>query len=302
MAVRDISQSASSTTDRRSLGDALRGRRARNAVWISICTMIVIMGMLFVITPILWMLSTSLKSMGEVFLVPPVWIPEQIQWQNYPDSLSFMRATTVYQNTTIVTLMAIVGETLASSLAAFGFSRVRAPGRNLLFVVMLSTMMLLFQVTLIPQFIMFTQLGWVDSLKPLIVPAFFGTPFFIFLLRQFYLTISSEMDDAARIDGCGYLGLWWRIIVPLSKPALGVVAIQSFMFHWNEFMKPLIYLNTRSKYTAALALRNFTAEYGATPWNELMAASLVMLLPCILLFFIAQRYFIEGIVFTGVKG
>ncbi|MEZ4865698.1 MAG: carbohydrate ABC transporter permease [Caldilineaceae bacterium] len=302
MAARNVTHSGSSIHYKRSFGDVIRGRKMRDFTWISVCTLLVMVGTVFVITPILWMLSTSFKTMGEVFIIPPVWIPAAIQWENYPKSLAFMRASTVYQNTTLVTLLCIIGETLGSSLAAFGFSRLRAPGRNFLFVVMLSTLMLPFQVTLIPQFIIFKQLGWIDTLKPLVVPAFFGTPFFIFLLRQFYMTISPEMDDAARIDGCGYFGLWWRIIVPLSKPALGVVAIQSFMFHWNEFMRPLIYLNTRSNYTAALALRNFTAEYGATPWNELMAASLVMMLPCILLFFIAQRYFIEGIVFTGVKG
>ena len=158
------------------------------------------------------------------------------------------------------------------------------------------------QVTLIPQFLLFKSLGWVDTLNPLIVPAFFGGPFFIFLLRQFFLTIPLEMDDAARIDGCGYFQIYWRIILPLAKPALGVVAIQEFMFAWNDFLRPLIFLNSRDKLTVAVALRNFTADYGATPWNLLMAASVVALLPPIVLFFVAQRYFIQGIVVTGVKG
>lgn len=166
----------------------------------------------------------------------------------------------------------------------------------------ISVMMLPAQVTLIPQFLVFKELGWIDTLLPLIVPAYFGIPYHIFLLRQFFRTIHRDMDDAAIIDGCSHLGIFWRIILPLSRPALGVVAIQRFIGSWNWFLQPLIYINSTKNYTVAIALQTFRLRYGETPWHLLMAASLVALLPTITLFFFTQRFFIQGIVITGVKG
>ncbi|MCL4544703.1 MAG: carbohydrate ABC transporter permease [Chloroflexi bacterium] len=278
------------------------GRLFWTRFWRAVATLVVAVGAVFLLAPLVWMLSTSLKAPGQVLLLPPAWLPHPIVWRNYPDALSFMRASVVYRNSAIITSLNVLGQVMSSSLAGFAFARLHTPLKNALFVLVLSTIMLPFQAVLVPQFILFKYLGWINTFFPLIVPAFLGGPFFIFLMRQFFASLSSELDDAARIDGCGYFGLYWRIALPLSLPAVGVVAILTFMGSWNDFLHPLIYLNSASRYTVALALQNFTADYGMTPWNLLMAASLVALLPCIILFFIAQRFFIQGIVVTGVKG
>lgn len=268
----------------------------------TVATLVVASGAVFLLAPLVWMLSTSLKEPGQVLLLPPVWLPHPIVWRNYPDALSFMQAGVVYRNSAIITSLNVLGQVISSSLAGFAFARLHTRFKNVLFMLVLSTIMLPFQAILVPQFILYKYLGWVNTFFPLIVPSFLGGPFFIFLMRQFFASLSPEIDDAARIDGCGYFGLYWRIALPLSLPAVGVVAILTFMGSWNDFLHPLIYLNSASRYTVALALQNFTADYGMTPWNLLMAASLVALLPCIALFFIAQRFFIQGIVVTGVKG
>ena len=194
----------------------------------------------------------------------------------------------------------MLGEVIVSSIVAYAFSRLRWRGRNALFIVVLATMMLPRQVTLIPEFIVFRQLGMIDTFWPLILPSWFGNPFYIFLLRQYFLTHSRELDQAAVIDGCSRFGVFWRITLPMSKPVLGAVAIFSFQFHWNDFFRPLIFLLDQDKYTLALGLRFFQGTYG-TEWNSLMAVSLVVMLPLIIVFFFAQRYFIQGVVFTGYK-
>lgn len=280
----------------------LSSKMLQNSVLRTIFTIIVTVGALFVLAPIIWMLSTSLKSEGSVLLMPPQWIPHPLQWKNYADALDFMDGGRVFGNTLFIVVLSIIGQLIASTLAGFGFARIQVPGREVLFILVLTGFMLPVQVTLIPQFILFSHLGWIDTYYPLIVPEFMGAPFFIFLARQFFLTLPAEMDEAARIDGCGYFGIYWRIILPMSKPLLGIIAIQTFMNAWNDFLRPLIFLHTASKYTLALTLQNFTADYGMTPWHLLMAATLMALLPCIALFFLAQRYFIQGIVISGVKG
>lgn len=278
-------------------------RKTRQKITSIILTLMLAIGGITVLLPILWMLSTSLKDQGAVFIIPPRWIPNPIRWDNYPKALEFMNAKVVYKNTILITLISILGTLISSSLVAFAFARLRAPGKEILFLLVLSTIMLPQQVVLIPQFIMFKLMGWIDTFYPLTLPFFFATtPFLIFLLRQFFMTIPIEMDEAARLDGCSYFQVYYKIILPLSKPAIGIVAIQSFMGNWNEFIRPLIFINSATKYTVSVALANFSAEYGMTPWNLLMAASLVALLPCIALFFLAQRYFIQGIVVTGLKG
>lgn len=257
---------------------------------------------ILVTLPFFWMLSTSLKQADDVFLFPPKWIPDPVVWSNYPRALSKVPFPIFFQNTLIVTVLAIVGTLLSASLAAYSFARIRWPGRDAVFFIVLTTLMLPYQVTLIPQFIIFRELGWIDTLLPLIVPWFFGGgPFNIFLLRQFFITIPEELDDAARIDGCSYLGIYWRIIIPMSKPVLAAVAIFAFQHHWNEFLLPLIYIHSRERYTLALGLRLFQEQYWVD-WSGLMAASTVVMLPVLLIFYFAQRYFIQGIVFTGVKG
>lgn len=265
-------------------------------------TLLIAVGGLFILFPLAWMLSTSLKPSGNVFLLPIRWIPRRIVWSNYPEALKFMRWRTVFGNSIYVGAMTVLGTVLSSAITAYPFARLQAPGKNALFFLVISVMMLPGQVTLIPQFLLFKELGWIDTLKPLFVPAFFGFPYHIFLLRQFFRTINKELDDAAIIDGCGYFGIFWRIILPLSKPALGVVAIQTFIGTWGNFLRPLIYLSSVEKWTVSIALAAFRQLYGSTPWHLLTAASLVALLPTITVFFIGQRFFIQGVVVTGVKG
>lgn len=261
-----------------------------------------IIASIVILIPVFWMLSTALKEDGEVYLFPPQWIPTKFLWGNFVRALTFLPFGRYFTNTIIVTFSSMFGQLLSSSLVAYGFARLRARARDMLFILVLATMMIPSQVTMIPLFVLFKQLNWVDTFKPLIVPNFFGSAFFIFLLRQFFMTIPIELDDAAKIDGCGYLGIYGRVLMPLTKPALATVAIFGFMWNWNDFMGPLIYLNSRDKLTVSLALSRFTGMYGMTAWNLLMAASLVVALPCLVLFFFTQRYFIQGIVITGLKG
>jgi multiple sugar transport system permease protein len=252
--------------------------------------------------PFFWMLSTSLTDAGKVIIRDRPWIPHPMVWRNYPEALTVLPFHLFLKNTLIVTLSCIFGQTLSASLVAFGFSRMRFPGRNALFILVLSTMMLPAQVTMIPTFILFTKLRWIDTLKPLIVPAFFGGgAFFIFLLRQFFMTIPNELEDAAKIDGCSPLGIYWNVAVPLSKPALATVAVFSFMAHWNDFMGPLIYIQSMENKTLALGLYSFRSLHG-TEYHLMMAAAIAVLLPVLIIFFSAQKYFVKGIILSGLKG
>jgi ABC-type glycerol-3-phosphate transport system permease component len=265
-------------------------------------TLIVILFSIVILLPVAWMLSTALKTRIEIAQFPPRWLPADPQWQNFSDALTFLPFATYFKNTAIITAIVLIGDVLVNSIIGYAFGRLRAPGKEILFVLVLSTMMVPYQVLMVPQYVLFHRLGWVDTIRPLTIPAFFGSAFLIFLLRQFYRSIPPELDDAARIDGCGYIAIWWRIMAPLSKPALAAAAIYSFTYNWNDFTAPLIYLNSPDKMTVAVGLASFRHRYGATPWHLLMAASLVAVLPCVILFFVAQRYFIQGIVVTGVKG
>src|SRR5690606_15926978 len=203
----------------------------------------------------------------------------------------------------LVTSANVVGTVLSCSLVAFAFARLRAKVRDVMFLFVLSTMMLPPQVTMIPVYILFQRLGMVDTYWPLTLPAFFATsPFSIFLLRQFFMTVHKELDEAALIDGCSYFGIWWRVLLPAAKPALLTVALFTFTAHWNDLLGPLIYINSYEKLTLALGLANFRAMYGATPWHLLMAASIVVVAPCLLVYGLSQRYFMQGIVITGSKG
>ena len=257
---------------------------------------------LLVMLPFVWMLSTSLKERAAIFVFPPDWIPNPVVWANYPEALTMIPFSLFLRNTCIHTFSSMIGILISSSLVAYSFARLRWPGRDLLFLIVLSTMMLPFQVTMIPQFILFRKLGWIDTFLPIIVPWYFGGGAFnIFLLRQFFMTIPTELDDAARIDGCSILGIYWRILLPLAKPALAAVAIFAFQARWNAFLGPLIYLQSRENFTLALGLRLFQEQYWVE-WHLLMAASIVVMMPVILVFYFSQRYFIQGIVFTGIKG
>ena len=282
-------------------------KRVRERLWISLVLVPVALGSLVMLFRVAWMLSTSLKEPGDILLLPPRWIPVPPQWDNYPEALTFMRASTVYLNTVVIASLSLIGDVGSAAVVAFGFARLRAPLKNFLFILVLSTMMIPYHVRLIPEYLIFAgkvipQINWVDTFLPLIVPTYFGAPFYIFLLRQFYQTIPLEMDEAAKIDGASYPQILLRIILPLSLPPLGTVALLSFFNHWNDFFRPLIYLSSRDNYTVAIALRSFTADYGATPWHLLMAASMTALVPVLAVFFVAQRYFIQGVVITGIKG
>jgi multiple sugar transport system permease protein len=252
--------------------------------------------------PLLWLITSSLKQQSEVFAFPPVWIPSPPQWGNYTEALQRAPLLTWLRNTTVITFATIVGNVLSSSLVGFGFARLRFPGKNFLFILLLSTMMLPEAVTLIPRFVVFRTLGWVDTLLPLTVPSFFGGGAYnIFLTRQFFMTIPRDFDEAARIDGASNFMIWWRILLPLSTPVLVAITIFSFVYHWNDFLHPLIYLFSEDKKTLALGLRAFINPADAS-WHITMSASMFLVVPILVLFFIGQRYFVRGIVMTGVTG
>jgi multiple sugar transport system permease protein len=252
--------------------------------------------------PMVWMLSTSLKVQGQVFADPPVWIPNPIMWQNYIEVLAVAPLLRWLSNTGVVTVAATLGTIISSSMVGFGFARLRFPGRGALFALLLATMMLPGIVTMIPTFILFKWLNWLDTYLPLIVPSYFGGGAYnIFLVRQFYLTIPTDFDDAARIDGANNWMIWARIMLPLNAPVLTAIGIFSFVGHWNEFMGPLIYLFTEEKKTLALGLRAFVDPYLAS-YHLNMAGALYLTLPMVIIFFFGQRYFLKGVVMTGITG
>lgn len=292
-----------------------------------IVTILLVLGSISMMLPIFWMLSTSFKDPTDVFRVPPVWIPHPLHLENYPNAWNIMdpntgRAafppgnyswsffgitidginfTTYLVNTLIIAVTSCLGVTLSSSFVAFAFARLRFPGRGPLFILCLATMMIPQQVTMIPTFMLFKSIGWYDTFYPLIVPAWLGGGAYnIFLMRQFFMTIPYEMDEAAKIDGCTNFGVFWRILLPLCKPALTTVAVFAFVYNWNDFMNPLIYLDSDSKKTLSLGLTNFVSLYGQH-YHLLMAASLIIVIPIALMFLIGQRYFIQGIATTGLK-
>jgi len=256
--------------------------------------------------PFLWTAASSLKSAAEIRQIPPTWLPQDVRWVNYADVFRIAPFARFIWNTVIITALAMVGQIISAAAVAFGFTRFRFPGRDTLFFIVLSTMMLPWQVTIVPQFLLFRYLGWINTFLPLIVPSFFGGgAFFIFLLRQFFMTIPRDLDEAAKLDGASSVRIFWNIILPLSGPALATVAIFSFLQHWNEFIGPLIFLNTEDKFTLSIGLRYFMVnpfENDEPREAILMAASIIVALPSLILFFVAQKYFVRGIVTTGLKG
>jgi multiple sugar transport system permease protein len=260
--------------------------------------------------PFLWMLSTSLKSNAAAMAYPPRWWPRVAHWGNYLHLFNTHEYHFLLwaRNSLLLAMLVVSGVTFSSALAAYGFARIRFRGRGVLLTLMLSTMMIPFPVTMVSLFILFRWLGdhtgvaFLGTFKPLWVPAWFGSAFYIFLLRQFFMTIPEELSEAARLDGCSELGIFVRIILPLSKPALSVVALFAFLGVWNDFLGPLVYLQRSSQFTLALGLESFQSQLDGTSWNLLMAASVLVVLPVVVLFFVAQRTFIEGIATTGMKG
>jgi multiple sugar transport system permease protein len=256
--------------------------------------------------PFLWTVGSSLKSSVDIRSFPPTLFPSVLHFENYITVFQVVPFGQFLLNTIKVTALAVTGQTISATLVAYGFARFRFPFRGFLFALVLATLLLPREVTWVPLFLLYKKLGWLDTLKPLIVPSFFGGgAFFIFLLRQFFLTLPRDLDEAAKIDGANSLQILFRVIVPLAKPALATAAIFSFLGHWNEFQEPLIFLNSAKNFTIALGLRYFQTlpNESQEPRDQLlMAASLIVLFPCLAIFFVAQRSFVKGIVMSGIKG
>ncbi len=284
-------------------------RRKLSAASILVWVLLAGISILFLV-PFAWMLSTSLKDVRELFGTN--WIPGRLAWENYREAFSFGMWGRWTLNTVVITGVAVIGTLLSTSLVAYSFARLRWPGRDTLFSVVLATMMLPGVVTMIPQFILYAKLpafgfqgsqNWVNTFLPLTVPAFTGNAFYIFLMRQFMRGIPMELSEAAKIDGATELRTWWSVVAPLTKPALAAIAIFTFQGAWEDFMGPLLYLQREDLYTLQLGLRQFEFAAGGAPaWNWMMAASLVVMLPVIAVFVAFQRYFIEGVTLTGMGG
>jgi multiple sugar transport system permease protein len=261
----------------------------------------VVIGAILFALPVYWLIVTSLKALDEVFAEPLVWWPRQLVWDNYPAALKQFPFWQYLRNTINIAVPVAIGTTISSAFVAYAFSRLRWRGRDAVFYLILGTLMIPNWVTLVPLYILFNRMGWLDTYKPLIVPAFFGDPFSIFLLRQFFLRQPQELVDAARVDGASHLRVFLEIMLPLSRPALVVVALFAFINSWTDFFNPLIYLSSPEKYTLQVGLFNFFGLH-VVNWPGLMAAAAVILIPIAIIFVVAQRTFIEGITFTGLRG
>lgn len=281
----------------------LRTRRGQDQLISGLIFLVLSAGALVILLPFFWMISTSLKAAEQVYIFPPIWIPTPPQIINYWTALTRVPFQTYALNSAIIVVLVMIGTLFSCSFSAYGFARLKAPGRDLIFMLVLGTLMLPGAVTLVPTYLMFNSIGWVNTFLPLIVPAFFGSAFNIFLLRQFYTTIPIDLEEAAKIDGANVYRIWWSIMLPLSKPVLATVAVFTFVGTYNDFFTPLIYLSDESKYTIAVALSFFQGSPRIGPqMHLLMAAVTVSILPPLLLFLAAQRYFVRGIVMTGIKG
>ncbi len=253
------------------------------------------------ILPFFWMLMTSLKAPVELMKWPPGWFPETFRWQNYEEAVTFIPFFRYVGNTMVITLGSIIGVLISCPMVAYGFSHIDWPGRDVLFVVMLMTIMIPFPVTMLPLYVLFARIGWINTYLPLVLPLFFGVPFYIFLLRQFFMTIPGELTDAARIDGASEPRIYWQLILPLTKPALATVVLFQFLSSWSDFLGPLLYLRDNDMFTIAVGLQMFHSEHD-TEFHLLMAASTILTVPIIAIFYLVQRTFIQGITLTGLQG
>lgn len=263
--------------------------------------LVLVIGSISFLMPFFWMVTTSLKPAEQIYTYPVEWIPNPIQWQTYVELFQEGPFLRYILNTVLLTTVGVVFSVLGSSIAAYAFARLRFPGRDAMFMVMIATIMIPNWVTLIPSFILFGKLGWLDTYLPILLPALFATPFNTFLLRQFFLTIPRELEDAAKVDGASTLRCFLTIVLPLAKPALIMVALFAFLQFWNDFLGPLIYLSSQDKFPLSLGIMNFAGEQ-SQDYALMMAAATIAILPCVALFFIAQRWFMQGIVVSGVKG
>ncbi|TDQ37406.1 carbohydrate ABC transporter permease [Aureibacillus halotolerans] len=254
----------------------------------------------FFLIPFLWLLSTSLKPLEQIFSFPPEWIPDPVQWSNYADAVNYIPFFQYLSNTLVITLLSVLGVLISCPLVAYSFAKLEWKGRNVLFAITIAVMMIPAQVTMVPLFMLFKSWGWVGTGLPLIVPQLFGVPFYIFLLRQFFMGLPDALRDAARIDGANEFRIYWQVMLPLAKPALLAVGLFQFIGSWTDFLGPLLYLTDPNSYTLSLGLQQFQNQRGSE-WGLLMAVSTLMTLPIIVMFFFLQRTFIQGITFTGVK-
>ncbi|MBI1332056.1 MAG: carbohydrate ABC transporter permease [Armatimonadetes bacterium] len=268
---------------------------------------LIVLGLIFA-APFLWVISTAVKPIGETMTSPPKWIPSEIKLSNFPDAITYNSKELGYipllvyaRNTIVVTILCVCGAVASNAIVAYSFARLKWRGRDTFFAITLATMMIPFPVLMVPTFSLFKALGWVGTFRPLWVPAFFGGAFNIFLLRQFFKTIPSELSEAAKIDGASEIRTFTSVVVPLARPALTVVAIFTFMGTWNDFLGPLIYLVDQKTFTLSLGLQAYQTQHGGTPWNLLMAATLLVILPLVIVFFFAQKVFIQGIATSGIK-
>jgi multiple sugar transport system permease protein len=262
---------------------------------------LLLLGSAMCLIPLIWMVRSSLMTSAQIFEMPPKWIPNPFQWENYTEAFSALPFDKYFLNTLIYVVLGVMGTVLSCSISAYGLTRIKWKLRNAVFSIIISSMMLPFAVTLIPLYVMWCKIGITNSLLPLIIPCWFGGAFYIFLLRQFFLSIPFDLDESARIDGAGHLRICMSIIIPISRPVLVVVALFAFLNTWNDFLGPLVYLNNEDKYTLSVGLQLFIGTYKAE-WNLMMAAACVVVMPCIIVFLIGQRYFIEGITMSGIKG
>jgi len=264
--------------------------------------LLLVLGAAVFLLPFAFALSTALKPAAQLFVVPIQWFSPPFAWSNFVEGWHVRPFSTFLGNTVVITAVATVGNVLSSSLVAYGFARLRFPGREALFLVLLATLMVPPQVTIIPLFWLYNAVGWLDTFLPLVVPSFFSVhPFYVFLLRQFMLGIPADLEEAAKLDGCGSLAIYRYIVMPLCKPAVATVALFSFVNSWNDFFDPLIFLNSEGKKTLTLGLVMFRGIYDQE-WHLLMAVTVLVALPCVIVFLLTQRYFIEGITITGMKG
>ncbi len=285
----------------KSLSENRRSRQRRLWLRKAVAHSVLLIGSVAMALPFLWMVVTSLKDQPQTFAFPPTLLPDPVVWENYATVFSIMPFAHYMLNSFWISVVATFGTLLSCSTAGFALGRLQWPGRDFIFVLVLCTLIIPAQVTMIPVFIIMNSLGWVNSYYPLTVPAFFGSAFGIFLMRQFFLTLPAELFDAAKIDGAHAIRIFWQIYLPLAKPALATLSVFTFMGTWNDLLTPLIYLNSMDKYTVSIALTLFRGQHGETHWPTLMAASLVSILPTLLLYIVAQRYFVQGIATSGLK-
>lgn len=282
----------------------------RRAFWrqVALQAILISFSVLFML-PLAWMAITAVKPLDQTMTSPPVWIPREFQWGNYAEAFSYNSKDLGYipfltygKNTLFVTILAVIGSVISNALVAYSFARIQWKGRDFLFGLTLATMMVPGPVLMVPLYALFKEFGWIGTFRPLWIPAFFGSAFNIFLLRQFLKTIPMDLSEAATLDGASEWRTFLDVIIPLCRPALTVIAVFTFMWAWNDFMGPLLYLTDQKTFTLSMGLQFFQSQHTGTPWNLLMAASIIVILPVIIVFFLAQKVFIEGIATTGMKG